>query len=54
MEDVLGRLMNNLVKVNQKALPAIDASYLLTGRGARSRRTNASTPTSESTKQQQI
>lgn len=45
LEDTLARLMTTMIRVhNTKALPAIDLSYLLTGRGARSRRQNASTP----------
>lgn len=45
LEDVLARLMTTMVRIQStKALPAVDLSYLLTGRGARSRRQNASTP----------
>uniref|UniRef100_A0A336KMV7 CSON011870 protein n=1 Tax=Culicoides sonorensis TaxID=179676 RepID=A0A336KMV7_CULSO len=45
LEDVLARLMTTMMRVQSaKAMPAVDLSYLLTGRGARSRRQNASTP----------
>ncbi|XP_063695507.1 histone-lysine N-methyltransferase ash1 [Culicoides brevitarsis] len=45
LEDVLARLMTTMVRVQSaKALPAVDLSYLVTGRGARQRRQNASTP----------
>ncbi|XP_038122392.1 histone-lysine N-methyltransferase ash1 isoform X2 [Culex quinquefasciatus] len=40
LEDVLGRLMTKL-NANPAALPVVDISYLLTGRGARLRRTIA-------------
>ncbi|XP_035897654.1 histone-lysine N-methyltransferase ash1 isoform X2 [Anopheles stephensi] len=43
LEQVLCRLMQKLA-LNPNALPAVDISYLLTGRGARLRRTNNSTP----------
>ncbi|XP_055636011.1 histone-lysine N-methyltransferase ash1 isoform X2 [Toxorhynchites rutilus septentrionalis] len=44
LEEVLGRLMGKL-NTNPAALPVVDISYLLTGRGARLRRTIAnSTP----------
>lgn len=43
LEQVLARLMQKLA-LNPNALPVVDISYLLTGRGARLRRTNNSTP----------
>uniref|UniRef100_A0A4Y0AMC0 Histone-lysine N-methyltransferase n=1 Tax=Anopheles funestus TaxID=62324 RepID=A0A4Y0AMC0_ANOFN len=43
LEQVLCRLMLKLT-LNPNALPVVDISYLLTGRGARLRRTNNSTP----------
>uniref|UniRef100_A0A182LZH0 Histone-lysine N-methyltransferase n=1 Tax=Anopheles culicifacies TaxID=139723 RepID=A0A182LZH0_9DIPT len=43
LEQVLSRLMQKLA-LNPNALPVVDISYLLTGRGARLRRTNNSTP----------
>ncbi|XP_050067808.1 histone-lysine N-methyltransferase ash1 [Anopheles maculipalpis] len=43
LEQVLSRLMQKLT-LNPNALPVVDISYLLTGRGARLRRTNNSTP----------
>ncbi|XP_061503996.1 histone-lysine N-methyltransferase ash1 isoform X1 [Anopheles gambiae] len=43
LEQVLARLMQKLT-LNPNALPVVDISYLLTGRGARLRRTNNSTP----------
>ncbi|XP_058061813.1 histone-lysine N-methyltransferase ash1 [Anopheles bellator] len=43
LEQVLSRLMQKLA-LNPGALPVVDISYLLTGRGARLRRTNNSTP----------
>ncbi|XP_053680641.1 histone-lysine N-methyltransferase ash1 [Anopheles nili] len=43
LEQVLSRLMQKL-NLNPNALPTVDISYLLTGRGARLRRTNNSTP----------
>ncbi|XP_052865683.1 histone-lysine N-methyltransferase ash1 [Anopheles cruzii] len=43
LEQVLSRLMQKLA-LNPGAVPVVDISYLLTGRGARLRRTNNSTP----------
>uniref|UniRef100_A0A182VWH7 Histone-lysine N-methyltransferase n=1 Tax=Anopheles minimus TaxID=112268 RepID=A0A182VWH7_9DIPT len=43
LEQVLSRLMQKLT-LNPLAMPVVDISYLLTGRGARLRRTNNSTP----------
>uniref|UniRef100_A0A182QLZ7 Histone-lysine N-methyltransferase n=1 Tax=Anopheles farauti TaxID=69004 RepID=A0A182QLZ7_9DIPT len=43
LEQVLSQLMQKLT-LNPNALPVVDISYLLTGRGARLRRTNNSTP----------
>ncbi|XP_052902605.1 histone-lysine N-methyltransferase ash1 [Anopheles moucheti] len=43
LEQVLSRLMQKLA-LNPNALPVVDISYLLTGRGARLRRTNNATP----------
>uniref|UniRef100_A0A182IML6 Histone-lysine N-methyltransferase n=1 Tax=Anopheles atroparvus TaxID=41427 RepID=A0A182IML6_ANOAO len=43
LEQVLSRLMHKL-NLQPSALPAVDISYLLTGRGARLRRTNNATP----------
>uniref|UniRef100_A0A182PGW1 Histone-lysine N-methyltransferase n=1 Tax=Anopheles epiroticus TaxID=199890 RepID=A0A182PGW1_9DIPT len=43
LEQVLSRLMQKLT-LNPNALPVVDISYLLTGRGARLRRTNNPTP----------
>ncbi|XP_055700247.1 histone-lysine N-methyltransferase ash1 isoform X2 [Phlebotomus papatasi] len=41
LEDTLTRLMNRLKSTKPESLPAMDLSYLLTGRGARQRRANA-------------
>ncbi|XP_059621985.1 histone-lysine N-methyltransferase ash1 [Phlebotomus argentipes] len=41
LEETLTRLMNRLKSTKPESLPAMDLSYLLTGRGARQRRANA-------------